>query len=68
VRELVEDVGDDRALGQLAEGPPPRATLVGRFSPQTRIREGDRIEVAVDERALHFFDPDTGAAIHRPTG
>jgi multiple sugar transport system ATP-binding protein len=67
VRELAEDVGDDRALGQLAEGPPPRATLVGRFSPHTRVREGDRIEVAVDQRALHFFDPDTGAAIHGPT-
>jgi len=63
VRELAEDVGDDRVLGQLADGVPARATLVGRFSPDTRVREGDSIEVAVYERALHFFDPESGLAI-----
>jgi multiple sugar transport system ATP-binding protein len=62
VRELAEDVGDDRALGQLDDAP-ATATLVGRFSPQTRIREGDAVEVAVDGRALHFFDPETGLSI-----
>jgi hypothetical protein len=40
-----------------------RTTLVGRFAPQTRVREGDTVEVAVDEGALHFFDPVTGEAI-----
>jgi multiple sugar transport system ATP-binding protein len=63
VRELAEDVGDDRALEQLAEGVPARAVLVGRFSPETRVREGDSLEVAVNERALHFFDHDSGLAI-----
>jgi multiple sugar transport system ATP-binding protein len=63
VRELAEDVGDDRVLEQLAEGVPARAALVGRFSPDTRVREGDSIEVAVYERALHFFDPESGLAI-----
>jgi multiple sugar transport system ATP-binding protein len=64
VRQLAEDVGDDRTLDHLAEGAPAQTTLVGRFSPQTQIREGDAIEVAVDARALHFFDPGTGAAIY----
>jgi multiple sugar transport system ATP-binding protein len=63
VRELAEDVGDDRVLGQLEEGVPAHATLVGRFSPDTRVREGDSIEVAVYERALHFFDAEAGLAI-----
>ena len=63
VHELAEDVGDDRVLGQLAEGVPAHATLVGRFSPDTRIREGDSIEVAVSERGLHFFDPESGLAV-----
>jgi multiple sugar transport system ATP-binding protein len=63
VRELAEDVGDDRALVQLGSGS-PRATLVGRFSPRTRIREGDRLEAAVDLHALHFFDSESGHAIH----
>jgi hypothetical protein len=62
VRELAEDVGNDRAMKQLAWE--ERATLVGRFSRATRIREGDTIGVAVEESALHFFDPSTGAAIY----
>jgi multiple sugar transport system ATP-binding protein len=64
VRELAEDVGDDRAVGQLAAGiQPDEASLVGRFSPRTRVREGEAVEVSVDQRALHFFDPHTGLAI-----
>jgi multiple sugar transport system ATP-binding protein len=65
VRQLAEDVGDDRTLDHLAGGGiPAETTLVGRFSPDTRIRESDAIEVAVDTRSLHFFDPETGAAIY----
>jgi multiple sugar transport system ATP-binding protein len=64
VRELAEDVGDDRAVGQLAAGlQPDEASLVGRFSPRTRVREGEAVEAVVDQRALHFFDPETGLAI-----
>jgi len=64
MRELAEDVGDDRVVGQLAGGQQPTsAVLVGRFSPRTRVVEGDTVDVAVDRRALHFFDPETGLAI-----
>jgi multiple sugar transport system ATP-binding protein len=62
VRELAADVGDDRVAEQIA--PRERTTLVGRFSPRTRVREGDSIEVTVDESALHFFDPSTGSVIY----
>jgi multiple sugar transport system ATP-binding protein len=62
VRELAEDMGEDRVTGPA--GSLPRTTLVGRFSPQTRIRAGDTIDVAIDEGALHFFDAATGRAIH----
>jgi multiple sugar transport system ATP-binding protein len=62
VRELAEDAGDDRVAGHL--GPLERTTLIGRFGPQSRIHEGDTIEVAIDEDALHFFDPATGSAIY----
>ena len=61
VRELAEDVGDDRVADQL--GSLGRTILVGRFGPQTRIHEGDLIEVAIDEDALHFFDASTGGVI-----
>jgi multiple sugar transport system ATP-binding protein len=62
VRELAEDIGDDRAPANLT-GDAAAATLVGRFSSQSRIREGDAIDVAIDERALHYFDPSSGDAI-----
>ena len=62
IRELAEDVGDDRVVEQLGS-PDQTTTLIGRFGAQTRVREGDTIEVAVDEDALHFFDASTGAAI-----
>jgi multiple sugar transport system ATP-binding protein len=55
LRELAEDSGDDRAA--------ERATLVGRFSSKTLVREGDTIEVAIDVDSLHVFDPRTGAAL-----
>jgi multiple sugar transport system ATP-binding protein len=64
MRELAEDVGDDRIVEQLADGnQPASASLVGRFSPRTGVAEGDVVDVAIDRRALHFFDPQTGLAI-----
>src|SRR5450756_2895920 len=38
--------------------------VVGRFNAQTQVREGQTIEIAVDTRALHFFDADTGLGIY----
>jgi multiple sugar transport system ATP-binding protein len=64
VRELAEDVGDDRLLDNLTTEAPAKTRLVGRFDPQTRIREGDTIEVAIDKHALHFFDLESGLAIY----
>jgi multiple sugar transport system ATP-binding protein len=41
------------------EGTPFCAT----FEPRSGVREGDRVDVTVDTRHLHFFDPDTEEAI-----
>ena len=38
--------------------------MVGRFSPRSRVKDGDDVEVAVDTRSLHFFDPETGLGIY----
>jgi multiple sugar transport system ATP-binding protein len=65
VRELAQDLGDERAVSQLAEG--DTATLVGRFGARSRVRPGQDIEVAVDTRSLHFFDPETGLGIYDAT-
>jgi multiple sugar transport system ATP-binding protein len=62
VRELAEDLGDDRAVSELAEG--GEATFVGRFSPRSKAAAGQALEVAVDTRSLHFFDPDSGLGIY----
>jgi multiple sugar transport system ATP-binding protein len=66
VRELAEDVGDEARVAQLADE--DTATLVGRFGPRSRVQEGDKVEVAVDTRALHFFDPKTGLGIYDDNG
>jgi len=60
VRELAEDTGDDR----VPDRGDSEATLVGRFGARSRVRSGDAVEVAVDTRALHFFDPHTGLGIY----
>ena len=60
VRELAEDVGDERAVEETTE----ETTMVERFNPRTSVRVGEAAEIAVDTRALHFFDPETGAGIY----
>jgi multiple sugar transport system ATP-binding protein len=65
VRELAEDVGDDRGVEELAQT--DTATLVGRFGARSRVRPGQPVEVAVDTRSLHFFDPKTGLGIYDGT-
>jgi multiple sugar transport system ATP-binding protein len=64
VRELAEDVGRDRPAHEGATG---TATLVGRFGARSRVRVGETVEIAVDTRALHFFDPETGLGIYDST-
>ena len=39
--------------------------MVGRFSPRTEVRPGDVLEVSLDTRSLHFFDPETGMGIYK---
>ena len=37
--------------------------FVARVHAQTRVNPGDRMELAVDTAAMHFFEPDSGARI-----
>jgi multiple sugar transport system ATP-binding protein len=66
VRELRKDAGteDMAASGAAADG---RATMVGRFGARSKLRKGEPIKIAVDTRALHFFDPETGLGIYDGT-
>jgi multiple sugar transport system ATP-binding protein len=38
--------------------------VVARFNARSRAREGEEVDVAVDTRSLHFFDPETGLGIY----
>jgi multiple sugar transport system ATP-binding protein len=59
VRELARDVGSDADARRV-----DATTVVGRFGARSGVRMGEEAEVAVDTRALHFFDPDTGLGIY----
>jgi multiple sugar transport system ATP-binding protein len=64
VRELAQAVGDERAAAGAAATRPDEATIVARFSARSEVGEAGPVEVAVDTRALHFFDPETGSGIY----
>ena len=64
VRELAKDAGTEGLAERDSES---GATLVGRFGARTRVRQGENVEVAVDTRALHFFEPDSGLGIYDGT-
>jgi multiple sugar transport system ATP-binding protein len=59
VRELAADVGTE-----LEEPTEAKTEMVGRFGARSEVQEEQTVEVAIDTRALHFFDPDTGAGIY----
>jgi multiple sugar transport system ATP-binding protein len=63
VIELAQDAGvpgEGADLERKADG----ALLVGRFGARARVEEGKPVEVAVDTRALHFFDAETSEGIY----
>jgi multiple sugar transport system ATP-binding protein len=66
VRELQKDAGTaEMGMANAQEG--GGATMVGRFGARSKARKGEAIKVAVDTRALHFFDPETGLGIYDGT-
>jgi multiple sugar transport system ATP-binding protein len=63
VRELAVDV-DAQAVADLEQrAASMTTTFVARVAPQSRTREGDSFELAVDVSRLHFFDCATNDAI-----
>ena len=60
VAALEEEAVEAIAERARREGVP----FVARLDRQTQVREGERIELAVDTKRLHFFDPELGVALY----
>ncbi len=63
-RELAEDIGTGHHHEAHAKRGAQTSKLVGRFDPHTRVQPDEAVEIAVDTRALHFFDVDSGLGIY----
>jgi len=56
--------GDAKASGGQAEPLAGNGTLfTARVEPQTTVRVGDRVRLALDPARFHFFDPETGHSL-----
>jgi multiple sugar transport system ATP-binding protein len=65
VRELAADIGEEPAGGvRTLAKEEHQATAVARFGPRSEAREGSPVEMVVDTRSLHFFDPETSLGIY----
>jgi len=67
-KELAVDVGTEtlQVLEQRARQ--AQTEFVARLNPRTKVQEGERIEVFVDTRRLHFFDVERGLGVYDDTG
>jgi multiple sugar transport system ATP-binding protein len=63
-RELEEDTGLEALRNFEDEDAATTTTFVARVHARSHAREGERVELVVDTRELHFFDPETGAGIY----
>jgi multiple sugar transport system ATP-binding protein len=66
--EDVKELARDADVAVVPDATDGSAVLVGRFNVRSGIEERKPVEVAVDTRALHFFDPETSKGIYDGTG
>ncbi|MGH2755781.1 MAG: ABC transporter ATP-binding protein, partial [Actinomycetota bacterium] len=68
VKELAADVGREALEQAQQSAAGGRSTMLARLNPRSRVGKGDAIELAVDVRRLHFFDPENGLGIYEGRG
>jgi multiple sugar transport system ATP-binding protein len=64
VADLAPQDEEDESAVPLYEG---KSLWTARVDARSKVRVGDRAELGVDTRNLHFFDPDSGLAIRGRT-
>ena len=63
----MKDAGTEGLASSPEQTEGGRTTMVGRFGARSKARTGEAVKAAVDTRALHFFDPETGLGIYDGT-
>ncbi len=63
--QVLENAADDAVVaeGLRSDQRSERTTLVCSFDPSAEVSAGDRVELAIDMRRLHFFDLESGDAL-----
>jgi multiple sugar transport system ATP-binding protein len=62
--EVLEAMEEEDVPGAVRERMRGGVPFIARLERGTPARESDRLDVAVDTRHLHFFDPETGTGIY----
>jgi multiple sugar transport system ATP-binding protein len=60
VLELAADLGQDEATRFEQRARQGRNEFIARLDPKSEVKAGDMLELSVDTRQFHFFDPATG--------
>jgi multiple sugar transport system ATP-binding protein len=68
VRELAGALGTEPGGGAKLTTESEEAVITARFDPRSNAREGSPVEMVVDTRGLHFFDPETSLGIYDDGG
>ena len=64
VRELAGALGTEPGGGAQLAAEAEETVITARFDPRSTAREGSPVEMVVDTRGLHFFDPETSLGIY----
>jgi multiple sugar transport system ATP-binding protein len=68
VRELAGALGTEPGGGAQLATEAEEAVITARFDPRSAASEGSPIQMVVDSRGLHFFDPETSLGIYDDDG
>ena len=63
-REVLEAMEEEDVAGAVRERARKGVPFIARLERGTQAKEGERLELAVETKRLHFFDPETGLGIY----